>query len=294
MGGTLTLLIRHMVRADVESAGGWKSRGSTRPTPPARRPARFSRDFALVPAIGLRDTQFLAVGLNRRWRGLGVWCCLGRPSNVRLKPDATPRDRTVIGSVRLQPDGTSPEIVDLDRTRAAAVRLRGHGYGTRVAAALHAAAGRIPRRVLARCSRSCSRASPRARGPAASSPGAWLHPHSRSSSLQALLVVFALSGLTVNSADAINAARDAGLPEFWFNAWPMLLEISVPSLLMGASFPLGNAVIQHAERAVGRRAGVLYLATRPVACSVRSPPATCCCRASASRLPRPSSRLLRG
>jgi spermidine synthase len=40
----------------------------------------------------------------------------------------------------------------------------------------------------------------------------------------------------------------------------MLLEIGVPSMLMGASFPLGNAVIQHAERAVGSRAGVLYLA----------------------------------
>jgi spermidine synthase len=78
--------------------------------------------------------------------------------------------------------------------------------------------------------------------------------------IQALLVVFALSGLIVNSADAINAARAAGLPELWFNARPMLFEIGVPSMLMGASFPLGNAVIQHAERAVGSRAGVLYFA----------------------------------
>ena len=29
---------------------------------------------------------------------------------------------------------------------------------------------------------------------------------------------------------------------------------------MGSAFPLGNAVIQHAERAVGTRAGALYLA----------------------------------
>ena len=40
----------------------------------------------------------------------------------------------------------------------------------------------------------------------------------------------------------------------------MLLEVAIPALLMGFSFPLANAMIQHAERSVGRRAGVLYLA----------------------------------
>ncbi len=40
----------------------------------------------------------------------------------------------------------------------------------------------------------------------------------------------------------------------------MLIEVGVPALLMGCSFPLGNAVIQRTERAVGSRAGALYLA----------------------------------
>ena len=40
----------------------------------------------------------------------------------------------------------------------------------------------------------------------------------------------------------------------------MLLEAAVPAVLMGVSFPLANAVIQQAEQAVGRRAGILYLA----------------------------------
>jgi len=40
----------------------------------------------------------------------------------------------------------------------------------------------------------------------------------------------------------------------------MLVELAVPAMLMGFSFPLGNAVIQRAERSVGRRAGILYLA----------------------------------
>ena len=39
----------------------------------------------------------------------------------------------------------------------------------------------------------------------------------------------------------------------------MLVELGVPSLLMGSAFPLANAVIQHTERAVGTRAGALYL-----------------------------------
>jgi spermidine synthase/Tfp pilus assembly protein PilF len=38
------------------------------------------------------------------------------------------------------------------------------------------------------------------------------------------------------------------------------LEVALPALLMGFSFPLANAIIQRAERSVGRRAGVLYLA----------------------------------
>ena len=35
---------------------------------------------------------------------------------------------------------------------------------------------------------------------------------------------------------------------------------AVPSLLMGCAFPLANAIVQHAEATVGRRAGLLYLA----------------------------------
>ena len=40
----------------------------------------------------------------------------------------------------------------------------------------------------------------------------------------------------------------------------MLLAVALPAVLMGFSFPLANAITQRAERVVGRRAGVLYLA----------------------------------
>ena len=47
---------------------------------------------------------------------------------------------------------------------------------------------------------------------------------------------------------------------FWRSLRSIVLEIGLPSILMGCSFPLANAVVQHAETWVGRRAGGLYLA----------------------------------
>ncbi len=87
--------------------------------------------------------------------------------------------------------------------------------------------------------------------------------------VQALLVASALTGLGWTSVEALDAHRltlasltpfARWITELWYNVRPMLVELGVPALLMGCSFPLGNAVIQHTERAVGSRAGALYLA----------------------------------
>ena len=63
MGGTLTLLIRHLVRQDVDSGGrriaalyGVNTAGAAL--------GAFLTDFALVPSLGLRGTQLVAVVLN--------------------------------------------------------------------------------------------------------------------------------------------------------------------------------------------------------------------------------------
>src|SRR4029450_7479375 len=97
---------------------------------------------------------------------------------------------------------------------------------------------------------------------------------------QPLLIVFPRRGMAAAASSAIDrtvssaigAAAAAGAPpvarsglawtltELWFNLRPILPEVALPALLMGFSFPLANAVIQRAERSVGRRAGVLYLA----------------------------------
>ena len=90
--------------------------------------------------------------------------------------------------------------------------------------------------------------------------------------VQALFVASSLAGLAAGDAAAIRdsitaaaASADAagGTPgafvELWFNLGPILLGAGIPALLMGLGFPLANAIVQRAEYAVGRRAGVLYL-----------------------------------
>jgi len=94
--------------------------------------------------------------------------------------------------------------------------------------------------------------------------------------VQGLFVAFTLAGVALADVDVINDA-DASAPrgldsalsgvppvtepldELWFNLRPMLVEVAIPALLLGFSFPLANAVVQRAEQSVGRRAGILYL-----------------------------------
>ena len=98
-------------------------------------------------------------------------------------------------------------------------------------------------------------------------------PAQRLMLVQALLAATVLIGLASNRFADLDVERHAidatlaglspfgrRLAELWYNARPMLIELGLPSILMGSSFPLANAVIQHAERAVGTRAGALYLA----------------------------------
>ena len=63
MGGTLTLLIRHLVRQDVSIAPARIARLYAVNTVGAAL-GSFLTDFALVPAVGLLRTQMVAVALN--------------------------------------------------------------------------------------------------------------------------------------------------------------------------------------------------------------------------------------
>src|SRR5580765_213754 len=121
MGGTLTLLIRYLVRADVEAQTRRIALLYAVNTAGAAAGC-FLTDFALVPAWGLLKTQMLAVALNAI-AGAGA-IALSRRSSGRLKPAPTydksqitnrksrAKDRSpnrqsripAVGEVRLQPD----------------------------------------------------------------------------------------------------------------------------------------------------------------------------------------------
>ena len=56
------------------------------------------------------------------------------------------------------------------------------------------------------------------------------------------------------------SAFSGTLVNIWVILHPTLILIFVPSVLMGFAFPLANAIVQTSEPNVGRRAGILYLA----------------------------------
>jgi len=271
MGGTLTLLIRYLVRADVASEARRIALLYAVNTAGAAAGC-FLTDFSLVPAWGLLRTQMLAVALNVI-AGAGA-IVLGRlqipnskvqnpnskfqvPKRAKREsraasPESGPANAVVMVATALALSGFAGlgmEIlwfrhfsIMLGAFRAVfslllTVILVGIGVGSLIAGALQ-------RRN--------------------SNPGAWLL------AIQSLFVVVTLAGMwgansalidqTVSNAINASASPPSTFGELWFNLRPMLPEVMLPALLMGFSFPLGNALVQHAELAVGQRAGLLYLA----------------------------------
>jgi spermidine synthase len=113
---------------------------------------------------------------------------------------------------------------------------------------------------------------------AGSLAGGWLQrrsgrPAEMLMAMQALFVAAALFGIAAPDASALTARGDVivaelaalglarrAFAELWFNARPILMEVALPALLAGFAFPLANSLVQRVEQAVGRRAGLLYLA----------------------------------
>jgi spermidine synthase len=269
MGGTLTLLIRHLVRKDLE-IGARRTALIYGVNTVGAAVGCFLTDFMLVPAVGLGAAQLVAVLMNlvaATGAFLLAWL-------ARTGPTATIARRTAVASVGMAseplPQSARSELaftsIALALTGFAAmgmeilwlrhfslllgefrtvfallltIVLMGIGAG--------AFAGGLIHRRTAR-------------------PAEWLMV------AQGTFIASALLGLARADVVAIHAAGRSsgtmlsaeahwarGLAELWFNAGPMLSEVAVPALLMGLAFPLGSAVVQRAERSVGRRAGVLYL-----------------------------------
>src|SRR3989441_12042950 len=90
---------------------------------------------------------------------------------------------------------------------------------------------------------------------------------------QGVFVISTLIGLATADVSRDLAEQAAAYPmylatsgwrrdalELWLVVRPLLRELAIPALAMGFAYPLANACIQDAERVVGRRAGLLYLA----------------------------------
>jgi spermidine synthase len=131
MGGTLTLLIRHLVRTDMSSSG-WRIAMLYAVNTAGAALGCFLTDFTLVPAAGLQRTQMVAVDLNVV-AGVGALYLASRatvwlpPSRDALRRPRKPDTTTSRATVRLKPDTTSRATVRLKpdtTTSRATVRLK--------------------------------------------------------------------------------------------------------------------------------------------------------------------------
>lgn len=244
MGANLTLLVRHLIRHDVESAGGWKVALLYGVNTIGAAVGAFGTDYLLVPLSGLRATQLIAVGLNVI-AGAGAFVLATRtraPRQMRdirsvpAKQPPTPSAAILWTGAALTLSGCAAmglEIVWLRHftlllggfrsvfSLVVTVLLVGTGAGSLLGGALN--------RLIAR-------------------------PAEMLMAVLALFVGAVLAGFAFARFPLVGPES-----ELWHNLRPMLFEAGLPSILIGCSFPLANAVVQHAEAAVGQRAGALYL-----------------------------------
>ena len=283
MGGTLTLLIRHLVRHDVH-AGGWRIALLYAANTGGAAAGCLLTDIALVPALGLGRTQAVAIAFNML-TGLGAIYVgtrtMAEPVSVRLKPDTTTTKTrgAVVRRVRLQPDQNVVARLQADEASGGTVMA---WAGLAIGLAGFAAMGmeivwfRHFSLLLGeyRAVFSLLLAIVLCGIGAGSLAGGWLYrrlgqPAQVWMLVQGLFVASTVLGLlSVDAQTLRDAASNPAILEGWrrtwseslFNATPILAVAGIPSLLMGFSFPLANALAQRAESQVGRRAGLLYLA----------------------------------
>lgn len=270
MGATLTLLIRFVVAHDVKQAG-WRVGLLYGLNTLGAAVGCLLTDLALVPTIGILATQLVAVGGNLL-AAVGALVLL-RVTRGGTAPTPTP-------TPQIQPPAQGPnqatrgkhgvllptslilflsgfavmglEIVwfrylssVLGGYRAVfslllAVLLIGLWLGSILGGALQRRLGK----------------------PVALFIGAQV---ALIVSTLLLLMTFDTQWLVAYNESVRNAYVQASAPgQLWIECWrnlrPILQLVGLPSLFMGFTFPLANAIAQETEASVGSRAGVLYLA----------------------------------
>ena len=269
MGGTLTLLIRYLVRAEPEAQSRRIALLYAVNTAGAAAGC-FLTDFALIPSFGLFATQLYAVACNF-FAGLGALLLVGlnRPPTHR-KSQITNRKSRIKDRIPDPGSRIPAQARNVIAPVAVALALSGFaGLGMEILwfrhfsimlGAFRAVFSLLLTVILVGIGAGALAASVIRRR---TSAGPWLL------AMQSLFIVTTLAGMwaansspidrTVSNAIGANASPSA-LGEIWFNLRPMLPEVALPALLIGFSFPLANAFVQRVEESVGRSAGVLYLA----------------------------------
>jgi len=283
MGGTLILLIRHVVRNEIDASGSRIAVLYAVNTGGAALGC-FLTDFAFVPAYGLRATQFIAVLLNLV-AGAGALMMAARALSPAEGSPARKAKKRSRGSRQQDAQTVTPAAdstaaiprsviaiglaLALSGFAAMGMEILWFRHFTILLGQFRAVFSLLLTIVLLGI------------GAGALACGVLVRRVARPALLfvvtQALFVAACLAGLFLADAAPIEAAVRADpaalasmvtmesgwrrtLAELWFNARPMLLEVAPAAVLMGFSFPLGNAIVQHVEHSVGRRAGFLYLA----------------------------------
>ena len=290
MGGTLALLIRHVVRG-LPTMTTWKIALLYGVNTIGAAAGCFLTDFSLVPSFGLRATQLTAVAINLATASgaLLIKSRIGEPeSQVATTARRTRSTRTGNADARTTNFGSRIPPFDELRaprgSRAADPRSRPPTVSTTAAVLAITGFAGLGMEILWFRHFSILLGEFRAvfsmlltvillAMGAGSLAGAYVQKRARDAAtvlivVQGLFVAAVLAGLASVSARTINDAATqyasstapTTAADIWFNLRPIVLVVGLPAALLGFAFPLANSIVQRLESTVGRRAGALYLA----------------------------------
>jgi predicted membrane-bound spermidine synthase len=260
MGSTLTLLIRHLVRHDV-SVAGWRIGALYGVNTAGAALGAFLTDYALIPHVGLMATQMTAVLFN----------VLAGYGALRLAVGSTPPASAPLAAEPAEPTRATPAVafvglgIFVSGFVALGMEILWFRHLSSLFGSYRAVLSFILTIVLVGIWLGAL-------------AGGWIQrrfgrPLLYYMATQALFVVGAMAGIAAADVNRVYATQAALFETFvaaapwkrevlqlWLSFRAVLWEVAVPALLMGFSYPLANAAVQDTERAVGRRAGLLYLA----------------------------------
>ena len=265
MGGTLTLLIRYLIRRDM-TATAWKVGTLYGVNTAGAALGAFAVDFFLVPTLGLLATQSTAVVLNlgvglvaMRWasaRGATPLSTADAPRAHLPEPTPAPartRRLVLLTGAAVLLSGFAAMGMEILWFRVLTTMLWSHRATFSllltvilVGLLLGSLAGGAAHRRFGR-------------------PALLFGLAQAAFAVTSVLTLLLVDHPSLLRSDLIPSYLASGelgrrVIEVWAQLREILPVVIVPAFFMGFSFPLANANIQRAEATVGARAGILYLA----------------------------------